>query len=61
MMILNINGKKILDDISQLNSHPNDTAFLLNKDGYYLYSDDPNKNFAFMFPERKKRWLFYRF
>ncbi len=58
MMILNINGKKILDDISQLNSHPNDTAFLLNKDGYYLYSDDPNKNFAFMFPERKKRWLF---
>lgn len=53
MMILNVRGKKLLNDIAQLSVHSNDKVFVLNKDGYYLYSEDHDKNFAFMFPDKK--------
>lgn len=53
MMILNVQGEKLLDDIGKMNKHASDILFMLNSDGYYLYSDDEDKNFAFMFPKKK--------
>ncbi len=53
MMILNVRGQKLLYDISQLNVHKNDKVFVLNQEGYYLYSDDYKKDFAFMFPDKQ--------
>ncbi len=53
MMILNVQGKKILEDIGKVNRHENDRLFMLNSEGYYLYSEDEEKNFAFMFPDKK--------
>ena len=61
MMILNVNGKIILDDIAQLNSHTNDSVFLLNRDGYYLHSEETDKNFAFMFPDKQDVGFFNDF
>lgn len=58
MMILNVLGQKLINDIKNKNIHEGDKVYLLNKDGYYIYSDDYDKNFAFMFPEKKEIGFF---
>jgi diguanylate cyclase (GGDEF)-like protein len=52
MLMLNILGQKLINDINSQNVHKNDKVYLINKNGYYLVSDDSDKNFSFMFTEK---------
>ena len=52
--IINYNGKQILKIIDERYSHKRGLVYLLNESGYYLKSENPNKEWAFMFPEKEQ-------
>lgn len=51
---INYKGEKILRLLTELNVHQGDQIFLLNNEGYYLKGTDPQKEWLFMFPEKKQ-------
>ncbi len=52
LLVFNYLAQQILRDLSVF-VHKEDQWILLNEDGYYLYGPNPDKNFGFMFPEKK--------
>jgi diguanylate cyclase (GGDEF)-like protein len=58
MLIINVLGQKLIDDIINQNINEKDKVYLLNKEGYYLVSDDSDKNFSFMFTEKENIGFF---
>jgi diguanylate cyclase (GGDEF)-like protein len=55
LLVFNYLAQQILSD---LNVHEGDQWILLNETGDYLYGPDPDKNFGFMFPEKKAGFFF---
>ena len=53
IMILNVMGQHLLDAIINSEISKENQVLLLNEEGYYLLSDDINKDFSFMFADKK--------
>ena len=53
IVILNFLGQVLIDDLAEATrTHPGVFA-LINSAGYWLYNDNPDEEWGFMFPERK--------
>jgi len=55
MMVINVLGQQLLNDIHQQTIHEGDKIYLLNEKGYYLHNDDSNNTFGFMFNDERNR------
>jgi len=53
ILIFNYLAQQIVGKLSTVNVQEGNQWILLNEDGYYLYGPNPDKNFGFMFPEKK--------
>lgn len=55
IVVLNYSAEDMLQQIREIASVGNGAVFLLNSDGYWLYNgQDPNKEWAFMYPDREE-------
>ena len=54
IVLLNYRGQNVLDLIRDLGAECNGEIMLLNPQGYWLQHPDPNKEWGFMFAERKQ-------
>ncbi|WP_169433093.1 adenylate/guanylate cyclase domain-containing protein [Maridesulfovibrio zosterae] len=52
LAILNYFGRLLLSSLKNNDSNLGEELFLLNKDGYYLFSPNPEKNWGFMIKDR---------
>lgn len=58
LSIYNLLGQELLDIIDEKKIHDEDIIYLINSDGYYIYHDDIDKTFAFMFDNKKEVGFF---
>ncbi|MBI9012368.1 MAG: GGDEF domain-containing protein [Clostridiales bacterium] len=61
LSICNLLGQEILDEIDEKKIHYEDTIYMLNSEGYYIYNDDIDKTFGFMFEDKKEVGFFSDF
>ncbi len=61
-VLLNYLGQEILDQLAEeTTDHLNGKLMLLNRDGYWLYGEQQNDNWAFMWPEKANRTFAARY
>ena len=53
MVIINYFAESLLKEIESIGSVNYGDLYLLNSDGYYILSPDPDKNWGFMYPDKK--------
>jgi len=53
LSIVNLVGQKMLNLIDENKVHDEDMVYMLNADGYYIYHDDNDKTFGFMFEDKQ--------
>lgn len=53
VLILNYLAQQIFNDLDKINKQKGNQWLLLNQDGFYLHGTDPEKDFAFMFSDKK--------
>jgi diguanylate cyclase (GGDEF)-like protein/PAS domain S-box-containing protein len=54
VLVLNFLARYMLDDLRALAPEAEGALYLLNADGYWLFSPDPGEEWGFMYPERGK-------
>ncbi len=60
-LLVNYLGQQIINSISSRYSFPVGEVMLLNSDSYWLYSENPDDNWGFMYKERKERTFSIRY
>jgi len=55
IVILNYLGVNLLDNLIQATATEPGVFSLINKDGFWLYNDEPEDEWGFMFPEKNNR------
>ena len=53
MVIINYFAESLLNEIESIGSVNFGNLYLLNSDGYFLISPEPDKNWGFMYPDKK--------
>ncbi|MEH6651788.1 MAG: PAS domain S-box protein [Motiliproteus sp.] len=53
-LLVNYNGKRLIDDFKQVSSHIADEMMLVNDQGYWLISHNEGNNWGFMFDHNKR-------
>ncbi|MED5491637.1 MAG: PAS domain S-box protein [Pseudomonadota bacterium] len=57
LVVINYDGQGLLDAVSQLQSSSGAALWLINSNGYWLHSDQPEQTWGFMLPERSDATL----
>jgi len=58
IVIVNYEGQVLLDSISDFRLHEGDELYIVNEEGYNLYSPQKSTDFAFMFEDKKDLGFF---
>lgn len=61
LSIFNLVGQEMLNLIDEKKIHDEDMVYMLNADGYYIYHDDIDKTFGFMFEDKQDVGFFSDF
>lgn len=59
LIVVNYQGKDLLDNIKNLELHEEDQLYIVNHEGYNLYSPEGTHDFAFMFEDEKAGFFTY--
>ena len=57
LVVINYDGQGLLEALSQLQSSSGAALWLINSNGYWLHSDQPEQTWGFMLPERSDATL----
>ena len=61
VVVINYLGNKILDNLKTLNSSSASETMLLNKNGYWLYCNNADNQWGFMYKEKSNRKIQFTF